>query len=719
MSDSPNPVIRPLGRAGLSIQSILLIMLLLVSITSNVVVGILGYLNGNDALRSAAIDRVVEVRDSRAREIERLFETIENSMLVHSRGQSVIQASADFNAAFAALADVELGEDEVAAVDAYFADGFGPALSEALGEQVDVAPFLPATPAQRYLTLHYTAPHDGFDDAIAVDDAGDGSAWSAVHATAHDYFRRMTELLHYQDVLLIDPDGNVVYSAYKGVDLGTNLRSGPFANTNLADAYSRAMAGQLLDSVIFTDFQAYRPSLDLPAAWGVSLIADDGVVTGAFAVEMPIDRIANVMTGGGNWADSGLGETGETYLVGADELMRSPSRDLLEDPQRYAEEAGAMGVPDEIVAQAVSSGETLLLQPVRTEAVRSALGGGTGTVVHDGYLGGQTIAAYAPLDVENLGWVIIAEVDTEEAFAPVASFTSNLIISSAIIVLVVSLLSLVIAQFVVRPLRRLRAAAEAIAAGETGVQVDAGSTYELASVATAFNDMSRSLQVKADLLEQQQQENDKLLLSLMPESMAKKYREGERTIAQDHQEVCVLFADIVGFDEYARGLDSEHALDVLNELVKNFDDAAESIGVERVRTTRQGYLASCGLTIPRLDAVRRVVDFAIQAQQILRRFSAQHGADLNLRAGIDVGTVTSGLVGRRAVIYDLWGDAVNLAFRLQGGAAGPGIFVSQAVADKVADLVEVADAGTVETKSGVEQVWRIEPDVLETRPASG
>src|SRR5690606_28778032 len=152
MSDAPNPVIRPLGRAGLSIQSILLIMLLLVSITSNVVVGILGYLNGNDALRSAAIDRVVEVRDSRAREIERLFETIEDSMLVHSRGQSVIQASADCNAAFAALADVELGEEEVAAVDAYFADGFGPALSEALGEQVDVAPFLPTTPAQRYLT---------------------------------------------------------------------------------------------------------------------------------------------------------------------------------------------------------------------------------------------------------------------------------------------------------------------------------------------------------------------------------------------------------------------------------------------------------------------------------------------------------------------------------------------------------------------------------------
>src|SRR5690606_6965613 len=125
--------------AGLSIQSLLLIMLLLVSITANVVVGILGYLNGNEALRSAAIDRVVEVRDSRAREIERLFETIENSMLVHSRGESVIEASVGFNEAFAELADVELAAEEVAVVDAYFADDFGPALSDALGEEVDVA----------------------------------------------------------------------------------------------------------------------------------------------------------------------------------------------------------------------------------------------------------------------------------------------------------------------------------------------------------------------------------------------------------------------------------------------------------------------------------------------------------------------------------------------------------------------------------------------------
>lgn len=695
-------------RSGLSIQSMLLIMLLLVSILSNVVVGIIGYVNGNESLRAAAIDQVVEVRDSRAREIARLFDTIENSLLVNARGESVVGASQDFAEAFAAIGDDALTAEQSAELDDWYREVFGPELEDAIGEEVDVAPFLPEGAGARYLAYHYTATTEDWAAAIALDDAGDGSEWSAVHAEYHDYFRRMTQLLDYQDTLLIDTEGNVVYSAYKGVDLGTNLLTGPYRVSNLAGAYQEAMSGQLLDDVIFTDFETYRPSLDVPAAWAVSLISHDGVVTGALAVEMPIERIASVMTGGGTWAASGLGDTGETYLVGADGLMRSPSRALLEDPEHYAALAAAKGVSQATIDHAVTSGTTLLLQPVRTSAVEEAQLGGSGVVIAPGYLGGQTIAAYAPLDVQDLGWVIVAEVDSSEAFAPVTDFTTNLIVSSAVIVLVVSLLSLVIAQFLVRPLRRLRSAAERIAAGETGVQVDAGSTDELAAVAAAFNDMSRSLQVKAELLEEEERENARLLASLMPEQLARRYKEGAVTIAQDHQEVCVLFADIVGFDDFAASRDSEESLEVLNELVKQFDDAAQRLGVERVRTTRQGYLASCGLSVPRVDAARRTVDFALEMRDILHRFSRQHGVQLDLRAGIDRGTVTSGLVGRTAVIYDLWGDAVSLAFRLQGGASGAGIFVTQSVADRVADAVSQVEVGVLESDGHAERVWRIE-----------
>ena len=242
-------------KAGLSIRSILLIMLLLVSVASSVVVGLIGYVNGRDSLQDAAFDRLTEVRDSRAREIVALYSTIEKSLLLNSRGQSVVEATQQFAAAFAELDQEELTPEERATLEAYFTDTFGPQLEAAAGSPIDASTFVPTSPAQSYLTLHYTAPFDTFADAITLDDAGDGSTWSAVHAEHHDFFRRMTQLFSYEDVLLIDTAGNVVYTAFKGVDLGTNLDTGPLQRTNLADAYAEAMTGNVADTVVLTDFE--------------------------------------------------------------------------------------------------------------------------------------------------------------------------------------------------------------------------------------------------------------------------------------------------------------------------------------------------------------------------------------------------------------------------------------------------------------------------------
>ena len=114
----------------------------------------------------------------------------------------------------------------------------------------------------------------------------------------------------------------------------------------------------------------------------------------------------------------------------------------------------------------------------------------------------------------------------------------------------------------------------------------------------------------------------------MPEPVVQRYREGEETIAQDHQDVTVIFADIVGLDELSDELPSEESLAILNELVRQFDAAAEDLGVEQVRTLHNGYLASCGLNVPRLDNVRRTVDFALGMQRIIDRFNGETGHDL-------------------------------------------------------------------------------------------
>lgn len=382
--------------------------------------------------------------------------------------------------------------------------------------------------------------------------------------------------------------------------------------------------------------------------------------------------------------------------------MRSVSRMLLEDPTRYIDLAVAAATPRETAEHAVRLDDTILLQPVHTDSVRLALAGQSGTIIDTEYLGDEALVAYAPLQIEGLQWVIVAKIDTSEAFAPVTDFTRRLVLSTAVIIFLVCVAALLLAQVFARPVRRL------VAGGDLDARVDVRSRDEFGDLADSFNDMSRSLRTKQHLLDQQIAENERLLSTLMPAPVAQRYREGEQTIADDHANVSVIFADVIGFESFAAGLPSERSLEMLNSLVRSFDEAAERLGVEKVRTLRDGYLASCGLHVPRVDNERRTLDFALEMADALRRFNIQYGAELTLRAGIDTGSVTSGLIGRSSVVYDMWGEAVNLAFRLQHRTGESGVFVTDRVRQRVVGDYAFQEAGTVDTPSGPDLVWKLE-----------
>ncbi|GAA1944206.1 adenylate/guanylate cyclase domain-containing protein [Microbacterium deminutum] len=702
---------RPRSRAGLSIYSILLIMLLSVSVLSSIVVGIIGYVNGTEALRSIAYQRLVEIRENRSREVSQLFATIENAVRLGAMNETSKQAVRAFTAGFDELQRRHPTPAQAAALDAYYHDTFAADLSAATGKDVDGSTFSPRDGAQAYLQYNYVIPYKSWEDAIKTADAGDGSAWSQAHARYHAYFRSMTQLQQFEDVLVLDTAGNVVYSAYKGVDLGTNLFDGPYKLSNLAQAYRSAMDQNVVGDVVIADFAPYYPSLGTPAGWAVTPIADGGEVIGALAIELPIDRVNEVMTVGGEWDANGLGRTGETYLVGHDGLMRSISRRLEEDPTAYQKDAVNAGLAPAAAALSVHNGDTLMQQAISGDAVTRALAGQDGTLLERDYLGRDSLTAYAPLNVDGLNWVIVAQETSAEALVPVEDFTRNLILSTAAMIIFVCLLSLVLAQIFVRPLRRLKSAAQRIAAGEEGVQVDAGSSDELADVANAFNDMSRSLEIKSHLIDEQAKANEQLMLSFMPEGIASRYKHGDEAITQDSDDVTVIFADIVGFEELALSMSSEDAVARLNDLVRIFDEAAERHGVERVRTTRQSYLASCGLATPRVDNARRAVDFAMELEKILERYSTHQGVQLGLRAGLDSGKVTSGLIGRARVVYDMWGDAVNLAFRVQGDSNEPGIYITQRVADRLPESVSIKPVGEIQTQNGAQRVWKVDAPV--------
>jgi class 3 adenylate cyclase len=437
----------------------------------------------------------------------------------------------------------------------------------------------------------------------------------------------------------------------------------------------------------------------------VSPVGPQGRVEGVLALQFPISKINDLMTVNRDWQAAGMGNTGETFLLGPDDLMRSDSRLFLENPEQFKRDVVNAGTPPDVAQESIRQHGTTLVQPVANEASRLAQRGQSGTLIEDDYLGHRTLQAYAPVDLRGLHWSIIAKIDTEEAFQPVVAFTKTLVISTAVIIFVVCLAAMLLARLFVRPIRRLEAGAQQISAGDYEVRLPVKSRDEFGDLTVAFNDMSRNLAIKDELLAEQRRENDRLLRSLMPEQVVQRYREGEETIAQDHQNVTVIFADIVGLDEMSDELSSEELLSVVNRLTRQFDAAAENLGVEQVRTLHNGYLASCGLSTPRLDNVRRTVDFAIEMQRTVERFNAETGNDLKLRAGIDTGTVTSGLVGRSTLAYDMWGSAVNLAYQVQSGSPQPGIYVSSQVYDAMRDTRTFTAAGDVTVDGEEQPVW--------------
>ncbi|MFZ0905482.1 MAG: adenylate/guanylate cyclase domain-containing protein [Mycobacterium sp.] len=696
---------RPLSR--LSIQSKIMVMLLVSSLASLAVICVVEYIAGRHALLPAAEERAVQSREAQKRAIEMLFADLTNSLAVYSSGSTAVEAVQAFTAGFDELANATIDPGQQQSLVNFYNDKLIKPIQRATGDELSLNAVLPDSNAQKYLQVHYTIP--SFGTSTTPDDPGDGSAWSAANARFNNYFREIATRFEYRDAMLLDTRGNLVYSVNKGAALGTNILTGPYRESNLRGAYEKAMAADSVDFVWITDFHPFQAAIGAPVAWLVSPITAAGKTAGVLALPLPISKVNQVMTADKHWKAVGMGETGETYLAGPDDLMRSDSRLFLEDPKKYQREAVAAGTPPDVVEKAIRWHGTTLVQPVATAAVRAADRGQSGTVIDTGYLGDKELAAYAPLSVPNsdLRWSIVATRDTAEAYARIKSFTRTLILTVATMVFVICVAAMLVAQIFVRPLRRLQTGAQEISAGNYDIAIPVTSRDEIGDLTVAFNEMSRNLEIKDELLTEQHRENDRLLLSLMPEPVVRRYREGEQTISQEHQDVTVIFADIVGLDEISDDLSGDELVEIIDELVRELDSAAETLGVEPIRTVHNGYLASTGLNVPRLDSVPRTIDFAVEMQRIIERFNSRTGHHLSLRAGVNTGDVISGLVGRTSVIYDMWGAAVNLAYQMRSGATESGIYVTSEVYEVMHDIRQFTPAGSITVGGVAQPIWRL------------
>lgn len=692
----------------ISIQSKLILMLVLCAILATGVVGGIAYKTGRDSLRAAAVTRLTEILESQRRNLTAYVTDIRSGLITYTYGESARNALRDFTAGFDQLADARITPEMSKAITDYYAY-FAKETEKYSGIRLDIAALLPTSNSERYLQATYTAALPTNELAIAMGDARDGSSWSAANGRYQGFFSEIVSRFDFEDALLLDARGNVVYSVYKNVDLGTNILTGPYNGSKLRDAYTQAMSSNQQDAVVTTDFEFYQPATMAPTAWMVAPLPANGKPEGVLALQFPITKVNKVMTFDRDWNKAGMGQTGETILAGQDLLMRSDSRLFLEDPEKYRQQVVDAGTPPDIPDIAIRQGGTTLVQPVTAAAHEAAQKGQSGTLIAKDYLGVQTIQAYAPTGEQvNLRWSMVAKISTQEAFASEAVFTRTVILATTGIIFAVCLLAIVLAQVFLRPLRRLEAGVQRISAGDFRVDIPVETRDEIGDLTGMFNEMSRSLTVKEDLLREQRKQIRRLLRAMMPTPIADKFDQGERITAREHPDVAVIFADITGLDRARAELDSDESISIANELLRQFDAAADDLGIERVRPVRNGYLGSCGLTMPRLDNARRAVEFARECERIVERLSSETGLNLGLQAGIDTGPVSSGLVGEVAVVFDMWGNAVNVAHQIKDGAPQPGIYVTSRVYDTLAQTMSFSSAGTMTVHGTAVALWRLE-----------
>ena len=357
-------------------------MFVLFAIMAGATVGAIAIYKSSAELESSYQERMIAVTGAVHHEIKGYLDSIRSDLDFTASNPMVIQAVQDFDAAWD-----ELG-----------------------GNQTE------------YLQRLYIEdnPHPtGSKDEL--DAAADGSTYSALHAAIHPWMRTFLREREYYDIFFFDTDGNLLYTVFKELDYATNLNTGKWKDSDLGVVFRDALA--LADSEVatFQDFEPYTPSFDAPASFiGKQVVDNQGKVVGVLVFQMPISRINGVMQ-----SATGIGETGETFIVGADKLMRSDSR--------FSEES------------------TILARTIDSEAITLAMEGKAGVVEQtvDGQ-GSAVMQTYQPLDFEGTRWAIVAQVTRDEIEAPVIAMRNDIIMNVIIASAVISLLGWLFARTITR-----------------------------------------------------------------------------------------------------------------------------------------------------------------------------------------------------------------------------------------------------------------------------
>ncbi|MFN8369271.1 MAG: methyl-accepting chemotaxis protein [Bacteriovoracaceae bacterium] len=414
-----------------SLKVKLIFSFLLASLIPMMVIGFYSYNQGAKALENEAIEKLEAVKSLKKEAILRYFTLLGDQVTTLSHDLMIVDAMEGLTEGFKNFSsDLNVTATDKTAhmtnVKDYYLNQFGVKYKNDNGKEIDAVNFLnQLSPNEVALQNYYIATNPNpLGKKETLDASNDNSRYSKLHAKFHPTIRGILQKFGYYDIFLVDINsGNVVYTVFKELDFTTNLLTGPYKDTNLAEAYKKAVNLTDKESFVLVDYKKYAPSYDAPAAFIAAPIWKDDKKIGILIFQTPIDRLNIIMN-----ERSGMGEHGETYLVGEDRLMRS---DSFLDNKNFS------------VVSSFKSPET---GTINSFSVEQALSGKSGDHISKNYLGHDVISAYMPIDISGLKWALVAELSKGEALNSIEVMKKSILLTIGISCLLIFIFSLLLSN---------------------------------------------------------------------------------------------------------------------------------------------------------------------------------------------------------------------------------------------------------------------------------
>lgn len=465
-------------------------------------------MNARQSLEGIAKNRIVSTRDIKKDQIEKRLNQIINNMKTYSSDKSIIKASSAFIQSFdqyhTEVKSIDKSTFKKDVIKQYFGEFTQEYRNKNGGIEVDFKPLLNLMDESSFAMQYNYILKNPFplSQEKKLDTVEDGTLYSKVHLEYHPSIRYYMDTFGYADIIIADINtGNIVYSVAKDFDFTTSLIDGPHAKSGIGIAFKNAAGSPSNDKnfVFMTDFEAYLPIFDDPIMFVSSPIYDGEKKIGVLIFKISIHSINQTMMSYKQWEQFGLGETGETYLVGENYRMQSASRFFVENPDEYLKAMAKLNLPSDIINRMKAKDTSIGLQPVLTPGVKSALEGGTGVDIYDDYRGVPVLSAYAPIQVNGVKWAIISEIDEEEAFRLAKEKSYEILVLVSVIMGLVILcsygLSVRLSRKISEPIEKFSDIINALALShDLTKRIEIHSDDELEDMAHALNRLIDSFQ---------------------------------------------------------------------------------------------------------------------------------------------------------------------------------------------------------------------------------